>query len=109
MAADVAGGESQGAQAGNLQVGKILTYTAAVTEDLRHGSGDGGRRGIKLEVPEDPLREFLRRIHDRSSRHEGLQGIIQNLRTGFHQGGIIGVLHGLEGAGTAVGENLSAH
>ena len=48
IAADVAGGEMDGAQAGDLDVGEVLADASALLEDLFGGGADVG--GLRVEA-----------------------------------------------------------
>ena len=70
VAADVAGGQAQAAQAGDHHVRKVLAHAVAQLQRLQHRRAHVGDVGVVLEVGMDPLHQLVRGLQQRPARHE---------------------------------------
>ena len=85
VTADVAGGQSVQAQAGEHEVGKVLTNAAFFFQHLAQGRGDGGRAGLVSKVGVDALHEVLHSGEQRPFPGKRLSSIRPYLRKQRHQ------------------------
>ena len=67
VAADIARRQANAAQAADHQLGKILANALAAFQDLFERRGNVGRRAVKLEIIENPLRQLECRLQLRPS------------------------------------------
>ena len=102
IATHVARRKIQGAKAGDLHVGEILTDAAALLEDLFGGRPDVGRLRVETKVGVNARSEIEQRLHHRPSRGERLQRIGSKLRAGANARRLEGELAGFHGRWTAL-------
>ena len=85
IAADVAGRQSQRAQAADRQMGKILADAAAQLSTSGSGVLTVVAFGIVDEIVVDPLAQIERRGHDRPPGREARRGISRSAAEAFDQ------------------------
>ena len=76
VTADIGCGQAESTQAGNHDVGEILTDAAALLEGLRERGSHVRRLGIVAEITADAAHEFGRRVQHRASRGEAFPRVI---------------------------------
>src|SRR5213075_228897 len=79
IAAHVARGEPDGAQAADHQVREVLAHAALLLEDLPERRRDAGRGAVELEVAVDAPREVAGRLEERAARREALHRVVGEL------------------------------
>src|SRR5882724_4854569 len=77
--------QTERAEAGDLNLRKVLTYTDAILENFLNGRADGRGFVIELEVAIDPAREIKHSLENRTIFDEGRPGIIGELLHGFDE------------------------
>lgn len=94
VTADVAGGEAEGAQAGDHDLGEVLADAAALFEDFGDGGGDVGGFGIEEKVLIDAAVEVGDAVEDGASGGEGGAGVVSEGGSGGDEGGGVGEFGG---------------
>ncbi len=80
VSADIARRQIQGAQAGNLEVRKILAYPPPLSKNLFCGCPDSGHFRVEAKVLVDPLRQIQKALPQRPPGSKRLERICCKLR-----------------------------
>ncbi len=88
ISADVAGGQSQRPQAGDLQMREVLAHAAALFKERLDRRADFGGLGVEPEIMEDAAGEVHHGFEQRTPLGERFDRVLAQLRPRFDPGGI---------------------
>jgi hypothetical protein len=109
VAAHVAGGQADRAQAADHQLGKILADAAAAAQDLFEWSRDVGGAAVERKIGEDAVGQVERRVEVRAARGETCARVGFQVREPGDVGRRVHIAAGFQRIGAAGRPHQGAH